>query len=298
MNDFELFKFVKEEEKMTEFGLVKIKNVILDSKEIEKILPQIVLDESNLKYMFQFEEFNDIDKKLVLNKFIPDEEFDDLENYISEQLKKNKTFYSFLAEGMMALVFRDIHKFKVTQAIIDLSETINDTHSGVDACMYDEENKVIVLGEAKFYSSFSEGVKAIINDLTNNSIKNKLLSLKKKAELNKHSREIILKNLKTDQYKTFTINEFLKQKIFFSGFVLHSYKANINNLLKDDVYDSFKLDTNLLKENIKKKIDVDLKVIKYEIILYHLPINDKKELIKKIINHSSDLLQMCSKTGG
>lgn len=291
MNDFEISKLVSKQEIKTDFGLVKVKNIELSPLMIENILPQIVLKDDNLMFMFQLNEFSSFERECVLKRFVPDEIITDLDEYITSSIKKHRTFYSFLAEGMLSLVFRDLHAFNLVKGIIEVGDTLYDTHSGVDSCMYDENINILVLGEAKFYEDFEQGINAVINDLTKNSIKNKLISLKKNTEANRSSKSIILKNLKLDNYKFLSINEFLKQKIVFSGFVLHSWNTDLDRITDEKLYDSFKVSEKMIKENIMKEIDVELENVEFEIIMYHLPIQSKKQLIKKIINNSLELLE-------
>ncbi len=71
----------------------------------------------------------------------------------------------------MGLVFRDLYNYSLAKGVIDIGETLSDSHTGVDACLYNLEHNVIVLGEAKFYESLSGGMNKIINDFVGKSIK-------------------------------------------------------------------------------------------------------------------------------
>lgn len=291
MDDFEMAKLVNKKEFKTDYGLIKIKNIELSPLMIENILPKIVLEDENLKFMFQLNEFSSFEKECVLKRFIPEEEIINLDSYIEAIMAKYKTFYSFLAEGILALIFRDLNHFDLVKGVIDLEDTLIDTHTGVDACMYDENRNILVLGEAKFYESFRKGMNEIIKDFTEKSIMNKLNSLKKKAELNRNSKSIIIKNLNLNNYRTLSINEFLKQKLIFSGFVLHSWNDNIQSLINEELYAPFTINEEMVKKKIKTDVETDLTNIEFEIIMYHLPIESKKQLIKKIIEKSLELLE-------
>lgn len=291
MDDFEMAKLVNKKEFKTDYGLVKVKNIELSPSMIENMLPKIVLEDENLKFMFQLNEFSSFEKECVLKRFIPEEEIINLDSYIEAIMVKYKTFYSFLAEGILTLIFRDLNHFDLVKGVIDLEDTLVDTHTGVDACMYDENRNILVLGEAKFYESFRKGMNEIIKDFTEKSMMNKLNSLKKKAELNRNSKSIIIKNLNLNNYRILSINEFLKQKLIFSGFVLHSWNDNIQSLINEELYTPFTINEEMIKKKIKTDVETDLTNIELEIIMYHLPIESKKQLIKKIIEKSLELLE-------
>ena len=169
MNKFYLKNKVEKHIISTNYGLVAINNIHFGPLETENYLPNIIFDDDNLKFMFQKNKLNPHMRHLILNRFIPNNRTTTLTKYIQDSLEQNKNFYSFLAEGMLALIFRDINNYELATGIIDATDTLNDTHSGVDACMFDRENSVLVLGEAKFYSGFKDGIDAIIDDFKNKS---------------------------------------------------------------------------------------------------------------------------------
>lgn len=82
----------------------------------------------------------------------------DIDKFVEENIRTNKSFYSFLAEGILGLIFRDIYGYRLAKGVIDIGATLADSHTGVDACMYNLEHNIIVLGEAKFYESLSGGM--------------------------------------------------------------------------------------------------------------------------------------------
>ena len=53
MNKFCLKNKVEKQIISTSYGLVAINNIVFDPLEIENYLPNIILDDNNLKFMFQ-----------------------------------------------------------------------------------------------------------------------------------------------------------------------------------------------------------------------------------------------------
>ncbi len=288
MNKFYLKNKIEKQIISTSYGLVAINNIIFDPLEIENYLPNIIFDDDNLKFMFQQNKLNPRMRHLILNRFIPNDRSTDLTTYVQNSLSQNKNFYSFLAEGMLTLIFRDINNYELATGIIDVTDTLNDTHSGVDACMFDRENNVLVLGEAKFYKSFNGGINAIIDDFTNKNILNKIDNFKRQSEYNEESENIIIKNLYTNNIMELSLQEFVHQKLIFAGFVLHNSLKRIDTYLKEDIYDDLYFSVDDLKNNINKRLNTDVSKCEYEVFLFHLPINDKKELIEKIITRAEE----------
>ena len=279
------YKIPKVELKTT-FGSVCIRNIIFDPSEIEKALPDIVFNDDNLMHMFAEDDLNDVKRRSIYKRFAPrTKNAAELEQFIDDSLDSNKNFYSFLAEGILGLIFKDIYDYRLSKGVIDINDTLNDTHTGVDACMYSIENNTIVLGEAKFYGKLYDGLPEIIKDFTQKNIKNKLESLQIATENCLESSRIIIKNLGTDGYDELTIEQFLNQKIVFAGFVLHS-ESSIAKYGNDDFYDGYKVSVESLTKNIKQVLELDELKGEYEIVMVHLPISDKKELIAKVIETS------------
>lgn len=287
MNQFKLYSKVEKEKIKTKFGIVSITNIEFDSKDIQKILPNIIFEDNNLKFMFQRNTVSGRDKSLILKRFLPNKEVKNITEFVINSIHSNKTFYSFLAEGMLGLIFRDVYGYDLSVGLIDINETLNDTHTGSDACMFDKEEKVLVLGEAKFYENLKRGMREIISDFLHKDIFNKLDSFKRKVENNDTSWEIVVKNLRVDAYDFIPLRNFMQQKMIFAGFVLHSNEVEIEEYLNSDFYDCFCVSVNDLKKNIKKSIESDLIDSEYEIILLHLPVQDKKTLIQEIINRAN-----------
>jgi len=280
------YKYKVEKTKVnTRYGSICIENIVFSPREIEKVLPDIIFEDENLKHMFAEENLTPIKRKNIYKRFAPRIKVADMALFIEESMNTNKSFYSFLAEGILALVFRDIHQYNLAKGVIDVGETLTDSHTGVDACMYNREHNVIVLGEAKFYQSLNEGINKIIEDFVEKSIKNKLESLQARAENCEEAYRIVIKNLEIDKYDELTIEDFMSQKIIFAGFVLHSEK-DVSKYGNDDFYDKYSISTQQLEKNICESLKCDKIDGDYEIILVHLPIEDKKKLILKMIEKS------------
>lgn len=286
MRMFEYKYKVPKKEIGTTYGSISIKNIIFEPGEIEKVLPDIVFDDENLKHMFAEENLNDFKRRNIYRRFIPKTKVpSEIEQFIKESIQTNVSFYSFLAEGILGLIFRDLYDYKLAKGVIDINDTLVDSHTGVDACMYDMENSAIVLGEAKFYGSLDSGMNRIINDFVKKNIKNKLESLQIATENCPQSHKIVIKNLSLDEYDEITVEQFINQKIIFAGFVLHS-EQDISNYGKQEFYNKYTISVQKLANNINKHLKVDCIKGEYEIIMLHLPIRDKKTLISKIIETS------------
>jgi len=284
-----MFKYkykIPKTEIQTTYGSVCVDNIIFEPYEIEKILPDLVLEEDNLKHMFAETDLDKFKKRNIYKRFIPKEIIStDLDTYVMDCILKNKTFYSFLAEGILGLVYRDIYGYDLAKGLIDIRDTLSDSHTGVDACMYNLQKNIIVLGEAKFYEDLKVGINAIIKDFTKKCIKNKLESLQSAAENSAECYQIVIKNLSIEEYEEQTIDQFMNQKIIFTGFVLHS-EDDINNYSMPNFYDKYNISAQQLKDNICKSLSIKGLPYDYQIILVHLPIKDKKSLIVKMIEES------------
>lgn len=284
------YKIPKNEIKTT-YGSICINNIVFEPDEIEKILPEIVLEDDNLKHMFAEEELNDFKKRNIYKRFIPQEKLGtDLLGYIQSCIRTNRTFYSFLAEGILGLVYRDVYGYDLAKCVIDVRDTLADSHTGVDACMYDSQGQIVVLGEAKFYENLDDGIKAIINDFTHKSIKNKLESMKTAAENNLASYRIVIKNLGIEEYEEQTVEEFMNQKILFAGFVLHS-EDDVEKYCDKEFYDKYDITSEKLENNICNSLELGDLQGECNIVLVHLPVRDKKGLIIKMIEASKVKLQ-------
>lgn len=284
-------KKIEKNEIQTTYGSICIENIYFDPCEIEQALPDIVLADDNLMHMFAEEELNPFRRRNIYRRFIPQHDTEaDLETYIDQNLQTNRSFYSFLAEGILGLVYRDVYGYNLAKCVIDVRDTLSDSHTGVDACMYDCQNQIIVLGEAKFYKSFDSGIKAIIDDFIHKNITNKLESLKAATENDLNSNRIVIKNLSKEEYEEKTLEEFMQQKIVFAGFVLHS-ESDIEQYNKEDVYDNYQVSSIDLKNNICNSLKVGNLNGDYSIIFVHLPVEQKRSLILKMIEAAKGKLR-------
>ncbi len=275
--------FVEKEVIRTKYGSICIENVEFNPEDLQQMLPQIIFDEENLKYMFSDNMLDNFSKFNIFRRFIPKDVPNELTlEYVTNSISNNKNFYSFLAEGILGLVYKDLYNYKLSKGLIDTLDTVNDTHTGVDACMYDRQNNVIILGEAKFYEDLNQGVNKIIYDFTRKNIKNKIESLEIAVVNNSAAYEITIKNIDKQNYEEYSLGEFLNQKLIFAGFVLHS-ETSTRGYDAIDFYDKYNITSEMLKENIKKSLNIGEIKADYNIVIIHLPIKDKKELIMRII---------------
>lgn len=254
-----------------------IYNHKLTMEELDSAISELLFDNKLLTYLFtgiSAETKVERNRILMLRRFIPTEYFNRenivLENWekekeiIATEMNRYKGYYSFFAEAVMAylnLVYLDN---RLTFGIIDIDETLTDQRTGVDSCMYSSEN--IILGEAKFYQDFNSGKNKIIEDFNNKSILTKIRSLYVKTVQS----NLIVKDVRGD-ILSITLEEFKKMKITLSGFILH----NTSN-----TYDY---------TNITSVTEI-AEVANYNIVFYHLPITDKKDLINKIIKRALELI--------
>lgn len=275
--------FVEKKVIRTKYGSICIENVEFNPEDLQQMLPQIIFDEENLKYMFSDNMLDNFSKFNIFRRFIPKDVPNELTlEYVTNSISNNKNFYSFLAEGILGLVYKDLYNYKLSKGLIDTLDTVNDTHTGVDACMYDRQNNVIILGEAKFYEDLNQGVNKIIYDFTRKNIKNKIESLEIAVANNSAAYEITIKNIDKQNYEEYSLGEFLNQKLIFAGFVLHS-ETSTRGYDAIDFYDKYNITSEMLKENIKKSLNIGEIKADYNIVIIHLPIKDKKELIMRII---------------
>lgn len=275
----------------TIYGSLRIKNIIFEPNEIEEKLPDIVFEDKNLKHMFAESDLSGNKRRHIYRRFAPKSKIEpDINSFVEANIATNKSFYSFLAEGILGLVFRDLYNYSLAKGVIDIRDTLSDSHTGVDACLYNLEHNIIVLGEAKFYESLAGGMNKIIDDFVKKSIKNKLESLQTNVENCEEIYEVVIKNLQLENYDELTVEQFMKQRIVFAGFVLHS-ETDVSKYDKQNFYDKYSISIQDLEDNIKNSLKQDEIQGEYEIILVHLPIEDKKRLIVKMIETSKDKLR-------
>lgn len=123
-------------------------------------MPEIVFEDENLKHMFAEENLTRNKRKNIYHRFIPKSKMiPDISSFVEMNILTSKSFYSFLAEGVLKFVFRDLYDFSLVKGMIDIGETLSDLHTGVNACLHNFEHNVIVLDEAKFYESLDGGMR-------------------------------------------------------------------------------------------------------------------------------------------
>ena len=175
-----------------------------------------------LKTTLQY--LTDFKRKNIYRRFIPKNKIGaELAKYIEDSIRNNLSFYSFLAEGILGLVFRDLYGYKLAKGVIDVTDTLVDSHTGVDACMYNVEKNVIVLGEAKFYESLDAGFDKIIDDFVNNDYNIIGNNLSKKS-IKISDQDYLLMYLKYNKYIEMTC----------CGFIIKYLR---NGVLYEKVYD-------------------------------------------------------------
>lgn len=95
------YKVVKNECETT-YGSICVKNIVFEPEEIEKVLPDIVLEDDNLKHMFAEENLNRRNKQNIYRRFVPKSGITtDLDSFIEDNIRTNKSFYSFQERGNM-----------------------------------------------------------------------------------------------------------------------------------------------------------------------------------------------------
>ena len=282
-----MFNYYKQVNKTSStWGSIRIRNVAFTPSDLQAAIPSIVFQDDNLAYMFQMDMTNKENHINTCDRFIPPyKSGQTLDRYITLHGITNKNFYSFLAEGLLSIVYRDICGYHLAKEVIDIDSTLNDSHTGADACMYDKNKNVLVLGEAKFYKSVDGGINAIVKDFTKNKIVNKIESLHRISSTRPVTKSILMKNLGTGKYEKISMSSFLSQKIVFAGFVLHDEKdSNIADYSNVGRYDKYDIDVGKLENNIKRSFNLKRTIHNdYEIIIVHLPIKSKNQLIKDVI---------------
>lgn len=275
------YKVLKDKE--TEFASLNIENVILDAIKLEEYLCEYLLLRENLAFVFCEPTTNQRNYQLMLKRFLPRERPTNIDKFVNTELDKNKAFYSFLAEAILPLAYRDIYGYKLASAAIDIKQTLTDTSTGADACMFDEKG-IFVLGEAKFYKSLKLGLDEIIaNFKEKRGFINKLDNLNRNFSNNSQTNSLIIRQLGKDAACEYEFHEFLKLPIYFSGFVLHELGERKFEDFKSDIfYDSYDINVSSILANLKRNYP-NIENGNFHISMFHFPINSKEKLISKMI---------------
>ena len=69
-------------------------------------MPDIVFEDDNLKRMFAEDDLSRNKRKNIYRRFIPKSEIEpNINSFVEANIATNKSFYSFLAEGIWGLVY-------------------------------------------------------------------------------------------------------------------------------------------------------------------------------------------------
>lgn len=246
----------------------------LSMEDLDTYILQLMFDENKLHQLFEPHSVFESKKRLnQLRRFI-ETDFKIKEEKITDgdiidRIKgnTNPTYFSFFAEALLARLNIDYTDNKLVTGVISINETIKDGKTGADVCMFSD--KSLVIGEAKFYSGLSGGLDAISNDSSFLSKLESYCNIIISSEI-----EIVLKEISGD-IRQKTMEELKKMSFIFTGFVLHT-KSVRNNY--DTYYDKI---NEIIIENMPKQ---------FHIVLFHLPIKSKEDLIFKIQRKALDLI--------
>ena len=81
------------------------------------------------------------------------------------------------------------------------------------------------------------------------------------------------------------LDEFLSTDIIYAGFTLHEHTGKVDKYLNEKFYDSFDVSAEKISKNIADTLGKEIKT-KHRIVLLHLPINSKKDLVDKVIENA------------
>lgn len=276
-----------------QFGRANVKHVEITKTALDEAITKIVLDDDNLIYLFSLNPLFPLtgDKKaLLLNRFLPEQRPTDVLTYVTSTLVSNHNFYSFLAEAVLAILMKDVFKYKLSACVLRNTDTIIDSHTGVDSCFYDSKNKKLIMGEAKFYKAINNGVRTIEADLTiNDGIENKLNSFLRTASSNRKSKKIILHEAGVRNYRFLSFEDFLELDLIFAGFVMHE---NDNTMTGKELSQLCGFSSIDIENNIAARYP-NLTDLKYSLYMFHLPIESKEKLISLIIEKAYLMKEGC-----
>ena len=278
----------------TDYGMLTINHIVIDPNKLESLIVEMIFDWNNLEFVFSKNHIKGDERINILNRFLPatniDETFD-YDGYVKEELKKHTGFYSFLGEALMVIALKDIFGYQLSAAVLDVQDTIIDSHTGADGCLYDSKNNKLIIGEAKFRNSLNDCFDEIeSNFTTDSSIENKLNSFYNASRNNPNSKQIILQSLKTNDLKIVNFHDFLKMELIMCGFATHDSLISTEKYLKDGFYDRWGMTNETIGENIKKRYSMD-SAPNYTLYMFHVPIKSKQELIVKVIKKAHELIR-------
>lgn len=282
MLEFEINKELSYKESDDEQNLlgIKLDNIILTTDEYNDVLCSFLLDDANLNMIFS-EKIDDCNIKKSYDFFIPDhlvgEEFteEELRSFVVKKLKSDPSYYSGVAEGIMPLIMNKINNWKLSRSVYTLFSSLMEITTGADSCYYDDSG-IIVLGEAKFYKSFGDGIDSLLYSINErpghkpNSLFN--------ATRNNQDAMALIKKMNTDlSDDSITLKEFKKLKKIYAGFILHKNQKRYNNHLE-------KFKREELSVAIEAFGEID------QVKIYHLPVESKTELIIDLIMKAKEMI--------
>ena len=140
-----------------------------------------------------------------------------------------------------------------------------------------------------FNFQISEGLNEIIQNFTaKGGFLNKLSSFYKRSKNNLESRSIIMKSLNKTDITKIKLNEFLSLNIIYAGFVLHEHTGKVEKYTGEEFYNNFEISADKISKNIAETLGKEIET-NHKIILFHLPIKNKMELIDKIIENAQKI---------
>ncbi len=286
--EFENFKYDQKKE-ISKAVPINIDNIRITIEELDYFLIKIILDKDNLSKLTMVNNLSPEIKRILSffsnsnNRDFSNIDINDIKSHVRDELNANKSFYHFLAEALLGIIFEKYNNFSWTSALIDYDAGLTNTSQGVDACLYNLESNQISLGEAKFYESFSNAINKILEnfiDLTDGKINDFLTKIKNNDNTNKIVMNIL--DISQNQVLSLTKSDLLNLNFSLFGFVLHDSKKN---------YDYSKLKEKFLRVDLNNQAKIKSKSLSSKwngnLILIHLPISNKIELISKFIKSAS-----------
>lgn len=262
------------EQEKNQIKKVWLRNYELENKTINELFYAVLTERSNMELMFN-EEIDLNEYKRYINYFIPDESKnynDKLEvwDYIERMCNQNKTFFSAISEGFVALVIKRYLGADSTHALIDIRNTQIDTHTGIDGAFFSSKKSELFFVEAKFYTKGKAGAKSVASSLSNKA-KNKYDSFRNSTDI------YIAEILNKESYNVRTVDA-MSLNLTFVGFVIH----------EDDVLMENRKFAQQIEAHVNELYDLD--DLEYQFILFHLKVDGKKQLIFDIITKAKEVL--------
>ena len=283
-------RLLKHDERLdTRFGCLEIENVPFDPFAIEDSIYPYVLEKENLGFVFCNESPTAKQLHLMLRRFGA-EDTDvrtTLGDFVDGQMRANSGFYSFFAEALLPLAYRDIYGYKLQTAAVDINQTLTGHSTGADSCLYDPDGSLFVLGEAKFYKDFDAAFRAIIVAFTNEKgFLNKMNHFYLTTRNTEAPSQIALRILGKDSCQILEKSEFLKLKIRFAGFILHEETSPVpESYCLDEKYndgDEYRKLLSRIQDNINNCV-YPVEMCDLGVTIFHIFIHSKRELIIKCI---------------